>query len=71
MLIRATEGSGSDVPYVKVFKDPSLGWAPVSRDLVVVDVEGGHASMLQEPQAASLASAILPHLAGPRMQAAA
>ena len=62
VLIRATSGSGSDLPYVHLFKDPTLGWAPLVRDLVVVDVEGGHASMLQEPQAASLAGAILPHL---------
>ena len=71
VLLRATAGSGDDIPYREVFADPTLGWAGVARDLVVVDVDGGHASMLQEPQAASLASAILPHLAGPRLQAAA
>ena len=71
MLIRATSGSGSDIPYVQVFKDPTLGWAPFVRDLVVVDVEGGHASMLQEPQAASLVGAILPHVVGPTVRAAA
>ena len=71
LLIRATEGVGSDVPYVKLFKDPSLGWAPIVSDLLVVDVEGGHASMLQEPQAASLVAAILPHVAGAPVRAAA
>ena len=71
VLIRATSGSGSDIPYVQVFKDPTLGWAPFVRDLVVVDVEGGHASMLQEPQAASLVGAILPHVVGPTVRAAA
>ena len=71
LLLRATEGSGNDVPYVQVFKDPALGWSGVVRDLVVVDVEGGHASMLQEPQAASLAGAILPHVVGPSVKAAA
>lgn len=71
VLLRATAGSGNDIPYREVFADPTLGWAGVARDLVVVDVEGGHASMLQEPQAASLASAILPHLAGQPMRAAA
>lgn len=72
VLLRATAGSGNDIPYREVFADPTLGWAGVVRDLVVVDVEGGHASMLQEPQAASLASAILPHVAGqpPRTAAA-
>jgi len=71
LLIRATEGVGSDVPYVRVFKDPTLGWAPIVDDLVVVDVEGGHASMLQEPQAASLVGAILPHLQASDARAAA
>jgi len=71
VLLRATAGSGNDIPYREVFADPTLGWAGVARDLVVVDVEGGHASMLQEPQAASLARAILPHLGGPAMRAAA
>ncbi len=71
LLIRATAGSGNDVPYVQVFKDPTLGWAGVVRDLAVVDVDGGHASMLQEPQAASLAAAILPHVLGPSVKDAA
>lgn len=71
LLIRATQGVGDDVPYVKVFKDPSLGWASIVSDLVVVDVEGGHASMLQEPQAASLADAILPHVADATARATA
>jgi FkbH-like protein len=63
LLVRATEGRGDDIPYAQVFADPTLGWSAVVRDLVVVDVEGGHASMLQEPQAASLAGAIAPHVA--------
>lgn len=71
VLIRATEGVGSDVPYVKVFKDPLLGWSGVARDLVVVDVEGGHASMLQEPQASSLAAHILPYVTAALSHAAA
>jgi FkbH-like protein len=65
LLIRATEGSGNDIPYVQVFKEPDLGWGPIASDLIVVDVEGGHASMLQEPQAASLLAAILPHVVEP------
>jgi len=65
LLVRATQGTGDDIPYAQVFKDPTLGWAPIVSDLVVVDVEGGHASMLQEPQAASLVDAILPHVVGP------
>ncbi len=71
VLLRATEGSGNDIPFVQVFKDPTLGWASIVSDLVVIDVDGGHASMLQEPQAASLAKAILPHVVGPTVRAAA
>jgi hypothetical protein len=71
LLLRATAGSGDDIPYREVFADPTLGWAGVVRDLVVIDVEGGHASMLQEPQAASLARTIAPHLCGPATGAAA
>jgi len=71
VLLRASAGTGNDMPYREVFADPTLGWADVARDLVVVDVEGGHASMLQEPQAASLAGAILPYVAGQPMRAAA
>jgi thioesterase domain-containing protein len=71
VLLRATAGSGDDTPYREMFVDPTLGWAGIARDLSVVDVEGGHASMLQEPQAASLARVIQPLLAGPAMRAAA
>ena len=71
LLIRATSGVGSDVPYAQVFKDPTLGWGGLVSDLVVVDVAGGHSSMLQEPQAALLAHAILPHVAAPITRAAA
>jgi thioesterase domain-containing protein len=69
LLIRATQGTGDDIPYAQVFKDPTLGWASIVSDLVVVDVQGGHASMLQEPQVDSLVSAILPHVAGPDVRA--
>jgi thioesterase domain-containing protein len=71
LLIRATEGSGNDVPYVQVFKDADLGWGAVVRDLVVVDVDGGHAGMLQEPHAASLVAALLPHVVEPAGRAGA
>ncbi|HEY9023283.1 MAG TPA: thioesterase domain-containing protein, partial [Burkholderiaceae bacterium] len=71
VLLRATAGSGDDIPYREVFADPTLGWAGVARDLVVIDVEGGHASMLQEPQAAALARAIVPHLGAAALRAAA
>ncbi len=70
VLFRATSGSGNDIPFAQVFKDPTLGWASLVSDLVVIDVDGGHASMLQEPQAASLANAILPHVVGPTVRAA-
>ena len=56
LLARATAGDGADTPYATVYADPDLGWgqaATVSPRLM--DVDGGHASMLQEPYVASLA----------------
>ncbi|MBD2022182.1 HAD-IIIC family phosphatase [Leptolyngbya sp. FACHB-36] len=50
LLIRATEGDGSDEPYVEVYSDPLLGWSQrVTEEIKVLDVPGGHSSMLQEP----------------------
>lgn len=56
LLARASTGEGGDMPYIEVYADPDLGWTrtgtPSPR---VVDVAGGHASMLQEPHVAALA----------------
>jgi FkbH-like protein len=60
LLVRARSGSasGGDMPYVDVYEDPAFGWRGLVADLEIVDVDGGHSSMLQEPHAASLASAL-------------
>lgn len=58
VLFRASHGTGNDRPYVEIFEDPALGWAAVAQNLTVVDVEGGHSSMLQEPHVTKLASTL-------------
>jgi FkbH-like protein len=56
VLFRATEGEGPDVPYVRVFFDPLLGWGKRSAATVrAFDVPGGHGTMLQEPHVAAVA----------------
>jgi thioesterase domain-containing protein len=60
-LFRATEGQGADEPYVARYRDPLLGWGRRVRDgseVEVVDVPGGHSSMLQEPHVAGLAESM-------------
>lgn len=60
LLLRAREGLGepTDTPYRLLYADETLGWSAVVPDLEVIDAEGGHASMLQEPQVISLARAL-------------
>ena len=48
-------GEASDTPYREIYADETFGWGAVTQDLIVVDVEGGHSSMLQEPFVESLA----------------
>jgi thioesterase domain-containing protein len=63
VLIRATVGEGDDIPYREIYADATFGWGSVIADLTVVDAEGGHSSMLQEPFVESVAEALLPFLA--------
>ena len=50
VLLRSTEGEGTDEPAVKLTTDPLLDWGGrVKGELVVIDVPGGHSSMIQEP----------------------
>ncbi|HTV52119.1 MAG TPA: HAD-IIIC family phosphatase [Steroidobacteraceae bacterium] len=56
LLVRASEGIGPDEPYVTAYEDPLLGWGRRASAVNVVDVPGGHSSMLQEPHVAVLAS---------------
>jgi acyl transferase domain-containing protein/thioesterase domain-containing protein/acyl carrier protein len=64
-LYRATRGDGTpaDQPYIERYGEPDLGWTPrVAHPIEVVDVPGGHASLLQEPNVHVLAAAINAHL---------
>jgi len=64
-LYRATRGDGTpaDQPYIERYGQPDLGWTPrVAAAIEVVDVPGGHASLLQEPNVQVLAAAINAHL---------
>jgi hypothetical protein len=46
-----------------------LGWDALAQNLTVLDVEGGHSSMLQEAFVQSLAEALMPYLSGERVTA--
>jgi thioesterase domain-containing protein len=62
ILIRARSGEGTDTPYREIYVDETLGWSSVAPGIEVIDVEGGHSSMLQEPFVASLAGALIERL---------
>jgi oxalate---CoA ligase len=59
VLARATTGEAADTPYSKIYSDETLGWAAIAKNLIIVDVDGGHESMLQEPYVESLAGALV------------
>jgi thioesterase domain-containing protein len=52
----------SDTPYRVIYADETLGWGTTTQDLAIVDVEGGHSTMLEEPFVQSLAAALLLHI---------
>jgi thioesterase domain-containing protein len=64
VLVRARRGKASDTdtPYRKIFADETMGWGAIAQGLIVVDVEGGHWSMLQEPFVQSLAAVLMPRV---------
>ncbi|GIX23375.1 MAG: hypothetical protein KatS3mg122_0606 [Caldimonas sp.] len=58
VVFRGTQGDGSeaDEPYQNIYSDDQLGWgARVDGTVKVIDVPGGHTSMLQEPHVGVLA----------------
>ena len=59
LLVRATTGEGADQPYRDIYSDDAFGWRNFARQLEVVDVYGGHSSMLQEPYVESLANVLI------------
>jgi FkbH-like protein len=63
VLFRATSGQGRDEPYVQLFEDPLLGWQERSAaGVVAIDVPGGHASMLQDPNVSAIAEQLEKYL---------
>lgn len=65
LLLRATQGDGSeaDKPEVEDHTDADLGWGSLTvQGLSVVDVSGGHSTMLQEPHIASTLLALQSHV---------
>jgi len=62
VLVRAQTGEEEDTPYRRVYDDETFGWEAVAPGLKVVDVNGGHSTMLQERFVDSLANALMPYL---------
>jgi FkbH-like protein len=60
MLLRAQSGDSDDRPYREVYADETFEWRSVAKDIAVIDVKGGHSSMLQEPFVESLVKALTP-----------
>jgi len=63
VLVRARAGVGDDAPYREIYADDTFGWRALTDKLVVIDIDGGHSSMLQEPFVQSLAVALAPIIA--------
>jgi GT2 family glycosyltransferase len=58
-LYRATEGDGADLPVASVVQDPLFGWGELFGDeLEVVDIEGGHSTMLHEGRVDAIANSL-------------
>jgi thioesterase domain-containing protein len=58
VLFRATQGNSelADWPFASQYQDPDFGWrAHIRGQLQVIDVAGGHVSMLREPHVDGLA----------------
>jgi thioesterase domain-containing protein len=67
VLYRASGGAGDDQAYKDLYEDPMLGWQKRTRAAVrVVDVPGGHGSMLEEPNVTGVAEPLAAYLATPR-----
>jgi thioesterase domain-containing protein len=58
LLVRSREGTGSDLPYRLLLEDEVFGWREVIRELDVIDVDGGHSTMLQEPNVEEIARVV-------------
>jgi thioesterase domain-containing protein len=67
VLVRAragVDGVADDTPYLDIYADETLGWRALIEHLKVIDVDGGHSSILREPFVQTLATALGPLVAG-------
>ena len=62
LLVRASQGVDADTPYRDIYSAEDFGWGAVAGQLILADVAGGHASMLQQAHVDSLASVLLAKL---------
>jgi FkbH-like protein len=62
LLVRARSGQRSDTPYRDIYADRTFGWNTVAHLIRIVDVEGGHSTMLEDRFVDSMAKALLPYL---------
>jgi len=66
VLVRARAGvqhdtaRTDDTAFREIYADDTFGWRGLTDKLVVIDVDGGHSSMLHEPFVQALASALTP-----------
>jgi hypothetical protein len=58
---------GGDAPYREIYADGTLGWGAIAPGLAVVDVDGGHATMLREAHVNSITSALVRQMAAPEL----
>jgi thioesterase domain-containing protein len=61
VLVRAQRRSIilDDTPYRMVYTDERLGWGSLIRNLTIIDADGGHSTMLQEPFVGAVAAALM------------
>jgi thioesterase domain-containing protein len=64
VLVRARRRSivKDDTPFRMIYADEKLGWGAIIKELAVVDVDGGHSTMLQEPFVGAVAAALMPYI---------
>ena len=62
LLVRATAGEGDDLAYRYLYLEETFGWRQFAPQLEIVDVAGGHSSMLQNEYVDSLANALVNYI---------
>lgn len=64
VLVRANRRTinAGDTPYRVIYADETFGWDAVVEELTVIDADGGHTTMLQEPFIEPLVAALLPSM---------